>query len=105
MSQTDTRGSGPPDQRWCALCGAQYVAGVVDCADCLVPLVDAPPLSLDDVGDEEGDQLAYELDDVEAAERLAIDRDLAERGVVHAWDGTRSEERRVGKECRSRWTP
>src|SRR3989441_3460036 len=26
-------------------------------------------------------------------------------GVIHDNDGTRSEERRVGKECRSRWSP
>ena len=59
-----------------------------ECVDCLVPLVDAPPLRPEDVGDEDGDQLAYELDDIEAGERLAIDRELAEHGIVHAWDGT-----------------
>ena len=26
-------------------------------------------------------------------------------GAGGGWDGTRSEERRVGKECRSRWSP
>jgi hypothetical protein len=88
MSQTDTRGSGPPGLRWCALCRTEYVAGVLECADCLVTLVDAPPLTPEEVGDDDGDQLAYELDDVDAAERLAIDRELAEKGVVHAWEGT-----------------
>jgi hypothetical protein len=87
VSQYDTRGAAPPDQRWCALCGAQYPPGFADCTACLVPLVDAPPLTVDDIGDENGDQLAYDLDDVDATERLAIDRDLAERGIVHAWDG------------------
>lgn len=88
MSQTDTRGAGPANVRWCALCRAEYVAGVAECAECLVPLVDAPPLVPDEVGDEGGEQLAYELDDVDAFERLAIDRQLAERGIVHAWEGT-----------------
>lgn len=88
MSQTDTRGAGPSGLRWCALCRAEYVVGVLECAQCEVTLVDAPPLTPEEVGDEEGQQLAYELADVDATERLAIDRELAERGVVHSWDGT-----------------
>src|SRR6266511_5615298 len=35
---------------------------------------------------------------------LELPRDLAPRGGVAA-DHERSEERRVGKECRSRWSP
>ena len=88
MSQTDTRGAGPPGLRWCALCRAEYVPGVLECVDCVVPLVDAPPLAPEEVGDEDGDQLTYELDDLDAADRLGIDRDLAARGIVHAWEGT-----------------
>jgi hypothetical protein len=88
MTQTDTRGAGPSGHQWCALCGAEYVSGVIECAECLVPLIDGPPLQPDDIGDEAGDQLAYEMDDLDGAERFAIDRDLAERGIVHAWDGT-----------------
>jgi len=88
MSQMDTRGAGPAGVRWCALCRAEYIAGVIECADCLVPLVDAPPLVPDEVGDESGEQLAYELDDVEPADRHAVDRELAGRGVLHAWEGT-----------------
>ena len=88
MSQTDTRGAGPPGIRWCALCQAEYLAGVAECAECLVPLVDHPPLTPEEVGDEDGDQLAYELDDLDATDRLAIDRELAMKGIVHAWDGT-----------------
>ena len=88
MSQTDIRGAGPPGIRWCALCRAEYVAGVAECAECLVPLVDHPPLLPEEVGDEDGDQLAYELDDLDTTDRLAIDRELAMKGIVHAWDGT-----------------
>src|SRR6266699_3458901 len=29
----------------------------------------------------------------------------SEEKADHVWRGTRSEERRVGKECRSRWSP
>src|SRR5690348_18468031 len=30
---------------------------------------------------------------------------LAADGIIHGWSLWRSEERRVGKECRSRWSP
>src|SRR2546429_9775274 len=36
---------------------------------------------------------------------LCINRWLKGVGVRVIWDFTRSEERRVGKECRSRWSP
>ena len=29
----------------------------------------------------------------------------ADQEILHAWGHLRSEERRVGKECRSRWSP
>jgi hypothetical protein len=73
--------------QWCALCGSEYLAGVNACADCLVPLVDNPPLPPGEVGDEEGEQIAYEYDDLDAEGRFAIDRVLAGAGVVHAWEG------------------
>lgn len=92
MGMIDPRGQGGPGRpdgnRWCALCGSEYLAGVPECVDCLVPLVDQPPLAVDDIGDDDGEQVVYEYDDVEAAERLRIDRVLAERGIVHAWDDT-----------------
>ena len=93
MSMIDPRGQGggPPDPtgRWCALCGSQYVAGVAECADCLVALVDNPPLGPDDIGDDDqGEQVVYEYDDLDADARYAIDRTLAAAGIVHAWDGT-----------------
>ena len=31
--------------------------------------------------------------------------EVGRRDVALEWDGRRSEERRVGKECRSRWSP
>ena len=74
--------------QWCSLCGSEYLAGVVACADCLVPLVDNPPLPAAEVGDEEGEQIAYEYDDLDADDRFAIDRVLADAGILHAWEGT-----------------
>jgi hypothetical protein len=93
MSMIDPRGQGGREgggagAQWCALCGSQYVAGVAECAECLVPLVGNPPLATEDVGDDEGEQIAYEYDDLESEARFAIDRVLADAGIVHAWDGT-----------------
>ena len=81
-------GGGDGTGLWCALCGAGYVAGRAECADCTVPLVDRPPLGPDDIGDDDGDQTAYEFADLTFEERFVVDRVLADAGVVHAWDGT-----------------
>ena len=72
--------------RWCVLCGAEYVAGVLECADCLVPLVDEQPRSPEEVGGEEEAQIAYDLDELVASDRFDLDRRLAEAGIVHGWD-------------------
>jgi hypothetical protein len=93
MSMIDPRGEGGKGGQasgaaWCALCGSQYLAGTANCVDCLVPLVEQPPLSPDDIADEDGEQIAYEYDDLEAEERFVIDRVLADAGIVHAWEGT-----------------
>jgi hypothetical protein len=92
MSMIDPRGQGggpgKANSQWCALCGAEYVGAVAECADCLVPLVENPPLAVDDVGDDAGEQIAYEYDDLDADARFIIDRVLADAGIVHAWEGT-----------------
>ncbi len=41
----------------------------------------------------------------EAARKAAVEKELAEREAARAKREDRSEERRVGKECRSRWSP
>lgn len=86
-TRTDAGAAGAGLQ-WCALCGSEYLAGVALCADCIVPLVDNPPLQPDDIGDESGEQIAYEYDDLDAEARFGIDRLLAGAGIVRAWDGT-----------------
>src|SRR3989454_7181615 len=49
------------------------------------------------------DRLHVLVVDDEASVRVALQRYLSGRG--HEVETTRSEERRVGKECRSRWSP
>ena len=72
--------------RWCVLCGGEYVAGVLECADCLVPLVDEQPVAAEDVGAEDEAQIAYDLDELAPEDRFDLDRRLTEAGLVHAWD-------------------
>ena len=48
----------------------------------------APASAVDDVGDDAGEQIAYEYDDLDADARFIIDRVLADAGIVHAWEGT-----------------
>lgn len=73
--------------RWCLLCGAEYVAGVLECADCLVPLSDRQPLRIDELGGDEEEQVAYEFDELEPHGRLVIDELFWTNGIAHAWDG------------------
>jgi hypothetical protein len=74
--------------RWCLLCGAEYVAGVLECADCLVPLSDRQPLRLEELGGDDEEQVAYEFDELEPMARLALDELFWSNGVAHAWDGS-----------------
>ena len=45
------------------------------------------------------------LDEVSTAVQKAEIRQLIDEGLIKARPIKRSEERRVGKECRSRWSP
>jgi hypothetical protein len=74
--------------RWCLLCGAEYVHGVLECADCLVPLSDRQPLRLEELGGDDDEQVAYEFDELEPHARLAVDEIFWSNGVPHAWEGT-----------------
>lgn len=74
--------------RWCLLCGAEYVEGVLECADCMVPLSERRPLSLAELGDENDEQVAYEFEELEPIQRVAVDDLFAGNGIAHAWDGT-----------------
>jgi hypothetical protein len=69
------------------LCGAEYVEGVLECADCLVPLSERRPLTLEELSNNDEEQIAYEFDELEPMQRLAIDELMADNGIAHAWDG------------------
>src|SRR5690349_22044046 len=81
-----------------------YVTGVQTCALPICYDLEAAAILLCE-SDGTAEEVAHEIDRVEAvlkhagATRLTVSRDEAERLRF------RSEERRVGKECRSRWSP
>ncbi|HEV3225316.1 MAG TPA: hypothetical protein VGZ52_00720 [Acidimicrobiales bacterium] len=74
--------------RWCLLCGSEYVVGVLECADCLVPLSDRQPLKLEELGGDDDEQVAYDFDELEPRGRLVIDELFWRNGIAHAWDET-----------------
>lgn len=74
--------------KWCVLCGAEYVAGVLECADCLVPLSDRQPLRLEELGGDDEEQVEYEFDELEPMGRFAIDELFWSNGIPHAWAET-----------------
>ncbi|MGH9139299.1 MAG: hypothetical protein ACRD0G_20000, partial [Acidimicrobiales bacterium] len=71
--------------RHCALCGTEYVEEVVECVECGVPLQDDAPLRASDIADDDGEQLAYDLSDLPAVDRLAVHHDLQAARVDHAF--------------------
>jgi hypothetical protein len=66
------------------LCGAEYVEGVLECADCLVPLSERRPLTLEELGNEDDEQVAYEFEELEPIQRVALDELFAGNGIAHA---------------------
>jgi hypothetical protein len=54
----------------------------------MVPLSERRPLTLEELGNEDEQQVAYEFEELEPMQRLAIDELFAENGIAHVWDGT-----------------
>lgn len=74
--------------KWCLLCGGEYVAGVLECDECLVPLSDRRPLSLEELGGDDEEQIAYDFDEQDNMQRLHVDELFWANGIAHAWDGS-----------------
>lgn len=72
---------------WCFQCGNEYEADVAECVECGVPTTTTAPLGADDVGDEDDDQLAYELHEWTGEGRSTLNGMLTRSGVQHAWQG------------------
>ena len=56
----------------------------------MVPLSERRPLTLEELGNEDEDQVGYEFEELEPMQRLAIDELFAGNGIAHAWTARRS---------------
>ena len=72
--------------RFCPDCGAEYIADVDECADCLVPLVGGG-LSADSDG---GDEVVYELDDWEPELLEQLTDALGRNAIPFSWEENRN---------------
>jgi hypothetical protein len=70
---------------FCPACGAEYVAGVVECVDCLVELVPGRAEVLAE-GSEE-DEVVFELSDWEPELRAELGRVLGKERLAYRWEG------------------
>lgn len=67
---------------YCPSCGAEYVEGVFECADCFVPLVAELPQP-------SGDEVVFELDDWEPELLDLVSDQLGREGIPFTWEGNR----------------
>ena len=72
--------------RFCPDCGAEYLADVDECADCLVPLVGGTAAADSDGGDE----VVYELDDWEPELLEELAQALARNAIPYSWEDNRN---------------
>lgn len=84
---TTTDNENPDSLVWCFQCGNEYEADVEECVECGVPTTSTAPLEADSVGDEEDDQIAYELHEWTGQGRSTLDGMLTRSGIAHAWQG------------------
>jgi hypothetical protein len=76
------------ETKWCAACGAEYVARVTTCADCGVPLVETPPADPEPAAPNDGEPstLEYDLTDWTDDTRSSLEWMLRGRDVNFSWD-------------------
>ncbi len=72
-----------PNTTFCPSCGAEYLAGVAECADCHVPLGVAP---VETVQSAEADEAVYDLADWGQQDRNQLELLLTGAGIIHRWE-------------------
>ena len=72
---------------YCFQCAREYVEEVEECSECGVGLVDEKPTPPEDVGEQDEDQVAYELYDWSFEARRMLDGLLTGEGISHGWQG------------------
>ena len=72
---------------YCFQCAREYVDEVEECAECGVGLVEEKPTPLDEVGEQDEPQIAYELYEWSFEARRMLEGLLTSEGVAHGWQG------------------
>ena len=84
---------------FCPSCGAEYLAGVLECADCHVPLggdattptetVTAPtttPAMATELSSDGSEEVVFDLADWGTDDRMQLERLLTGEGITHRWE-------------------
>ena len=87
MTSTENDGGSPDGLVWCFQCGNEYDEDVAECVECGVPTTSNAPLEVEEVGDIDDDQLAYEFHEWTGQGRSTLDGMLTRSGIAHAWQG------------------
>ena len=72
---------------YCFQCAREYVEEVEECPECGVGLVEEKPTPPEEVGEQDEDQVAYELYDWSFEARRMLDGLLTGQGISHGWQG------------------
>lgn len=86
-TESDTRNDDEAGPVWCFQCGSEFDEDVEQCPECGVPTTAERPQVADEVGDDQDDQLAYELHEWSGQGRSILDGMLTRSGIAHAWQG------------------
>ncbi|HZN15805.1 MAG TPA: hypothetical protein VFB78_16170 [Acidimicrobiales bacterium] len=73
-----------PATTFCPSCGAEYLAGVTECADCQISLTETRPLAADAQSDV--DEVVYDLSDWSTGDRSQLEQLLTSGEIIHRWE-------------------
>ena len=76
-----------PSEVWCFQCGADYTAEVTHCLECGVLTLPYPPTPVTKVGEDDEEQLVYDLHEWSWESRSLMASFMFTEGLVHAWQG------------------
>jgi hypothetical protein len=72
---------------YCPSCGAEYVAGTDECAECFVPLVDRAATEARRQHEPDDEEVVYELAEWDPDLRQQLSKALSHEGIHFEWEG------------------